>query len=741
LTIPKISERFDHEESSMPKKKSRKAASTPLEAVESGDLDALRALLKAGADVNESEEETALSKAAEVGRADLVKLLLEAGADPDFGGLSVPICQGVGSGNIEVVKLLIQAKAKVDARDEDGVTALMIAAAAGDLPMVRLLVAAGANPKLRDEEGESAIIKARESPTVVEFLIPLSTKKDIAAVAKAARIVPDKTKDLVQAARLGDARQVKRLLAEGTPMNGTDDEGETALYAAVEGGHAEIVDILLDKGAKVDSKNRYGRTPLLEAAHSGRMALAERLLAAGADVNVRDKLEGKTPFLACIRREEEHREMMRLLARHGADLNATDDYGRTAFSLAERYLGRDSDDEEERRDKEALREVFVKLGLLHPDANAFTNAAGTGDLAMVRSFIESGVPVDAVDEQERTALYMAVSRQHPDVVAELLKGKADVHKAIGRDEGEDVQWGGVARPCPHCATVFVSIERGRHCPRCRRQFDAHEVFGSNINDQPMFVSWSNSFVPLMAAAKVGNVVIARMLIDAGAAVNHGKDGVTPLMTACYYDHLEAAKLLIERGTDVRKETKTPDRVQEKISAAIIAGKRRNIAMIKLLWDAGAPAKDKKATLLVDAARHGDVRQIDDLLAQGASPAAEDPLSQEEPLAAAASAGKADAVRRLIAAGAPVNPVSARQVSALMLLANGVVERSKRGKIAPSDVDDYVAAAKCLVDAGAKVDVSFFGFKPIDSAKHASCRPLIDLLQTATRREQETMKRR
>jgi uncharacterized protein len=60
-----------------------------------------------------------------------------------------------------VAKLLLDHGARIDAADNRGRTALMIAAEAGHLEMVDLLIARGANRSLRDASGKSALDLAR----------------------------------------------------------------------------------------------------------------------------------------------------------------------------------------------------------------------------------------------------------------------------------------------------------------------------------------------------------------------------------------------------------------------------------------------------------------------------------------------------------------------------------------------------------------------------------------------------
>jgi ankyrin repeat protein len=56
----------------------------------------------------------------------------------------------------ETVALLLESGAEINAADDNGMTALMEAAAWGHTPMVRLLLAAGADSELRNKQGQTA---------------------------------------------------------------------------------------------------------------------------------------------------------------------------------------------------------------------------------------------------------------------------------------------------------------------------------------------------------------------------------------------------------------------------------------------------------------------------------------------------------------------------------------------------------------------------------------------------------
>ncbi len=90
---------------------------------------------------------------------------------------------------------------------------------------------------------------------------------------------------LYQAARSGQARRVRALLAEGANPDVRFRGDGTALIAAVRGGDADTVAALLEAGANPDLGIDGDGNPMIAAAARGRDDLVQQLLAAGADVD------------------------------------------------------------------------------------------------------------------------------------------------------------------------------------------------------------------------------------------------------------------------------------------------------------------------------------------------------------------------------------------------------------------------------------------------------------------------
>jgi len=117
---------------------------TPLSlAIEEQQFDAAAALINGGADVN-----------APASKYRLTPLMVVASELPPSANSLVRILQNHGP--MDIARALLAHKAKVNATDAAGVTALMIAAAHDNSPMIALLIQAGADPQMKSAAGETA---------------------------------------------------------------------------------------------------------------------------------------------------------------------------------------------------------------------------------------------------------------------------------------------------------------------------------------------------------------------------------------------------------------------------------------------------------------------------------------------------------------------------------------------------------------------------------------------------------
>jgi hypothetical protein len=117
-------------------------------------------------------------------------------------------------------------------------------------------------------------------------------------------------RELLDAARGGDAARVRELLRKGANVNARTENGITPLHWAAFWGHVDFVRLLLEHGAEVNAREENGWTPLHVAALTGHAEVARLLLERGADPSIRDR-DGRTPLDAA--REKGHKEVVRVI--------------------------------------------------------------------------------------------------------------------------------------------------------------------------------------------------------------------------------------------------------------------------------------------------------------------------------------------------------------------------------------------------------------------------------------------
>lgn len=142
-----------------------------LEAVISGDVDNARKLLSAGADIETRDEQgaTLLMLACHSGNLAIAKALLEAGAQvnaSDERGWT-PLMKAVYNADMDrgfadVVQVLIDAGADVEKPISYAIRPLMLAAGYGETAVVETLVNAGADVLARNEGGLTALMMVKQ---------------------------------------------------------------------------------------------------------------------------------------------------------------------------------------------------------------------------------------------------------------------------------------------------------------------------------------------------------------------------------------------------------------------------------------------------------------------------------------------------------------------------------------------------------------------------------------------------
>ncbi|WP_435808306.1 ankyrin repeat domain-containing protein [Streptomyces microflavus] len=184
------------------------------------------------------------------------------------------------TGDTDGVRTAIEGGARVDARDEELRTPLLLAVHGDRVEAARMLVAAGADPDAQDRRAESPWLATGVTGSVAMLHVLLPAGPDLTLRNRFGGIV------LIPASERGHVAYVREVLRlTDIDVDHVNRLGWTALLEAVilgDGGraHLEVVEALLAAGATPGLPDGDGATALAHAERRGFTELAALLRAA-----------------------------------------------------------------------------------------------------------------------------------------------------------------------------------------------------------------------------------------------------------------------------------------------------------------------------------------------------------------------------------------------------------------------------------------------------------------------------
>ena len=195
-------------------------------------------------------------------------------------------------GDVGAIQDRVQRGFALSCHDYDLRSPLHLAAAEGQLNVVRFYTEQAAlpeasvdlNPKDRwggtplDDaylHGHSAIVALLEEAGARRGKVRGRSEEKGRLRSSAVLVDAPFTDELIWAASMGDIAAVRRLVAQGVPLDSADYDHRTAMHLAASEGHTEVLRYLIAHGVLAQPLDRWGNAPLDDALRHGHTAAAE----------------------------------------------------------------------------------------------------------------------------------------------------------------------------------------------------------------------------------------------------------------------------------------------------------------------------------------------------------------------------------------------------------------------------------------------------------------------------------
>ncbi|XP_040440959.1 ankyrin-2 isoform X25 [Falco naumanni] len=456
----------------------------------------------------------------------------------------------------------------------------------------------------------------------------------------------------------------------------------------------------------------------LRAARAGNLDKVVEYLKSGIDINTCNQNGLNALHLAA---KEGHVGLVQELLERGSSVDSATKKGNTALHIAS-LAG-----------QAEVVKVLVKEGanINAQSQNGFTPlymAAQENHIEVVKYLLENGANQSTATEDGFTPLAVALQQGHNQAVAILLendtKGKVRLpalHIAARKD---DTKSAALLLQNDHNADVQSKMMVNRTTESGFTPLHIAAHYG-NVNVATLLLNRGaavdftarNGITPLHVASKRGNTNMVKLLLDRGGQIDaKTRDGLTPLHCAARSGHDQVVELLLERGAPLLARTKNG------LSPLHMAAQGDHVECVKHLLQHKAPVDDVTLdylTALHVAAHCGHYRVTKLLLDKRANPNAR-ALNGFTPLHIACKKNRIKVMELLVKYGASIQAITESGLTpihvaafmghlniVLLLLQNGASPdvTNIRGETAlhMAARAGQVEVVRCLLRNGALVD--------------------------------------
>ena len=422
--------------------KEEEAQNTALHAAAAVGATAIcKVLLEQGAvvDLPNITKHTALHLSVIEGHLETAKLLL----DHEFSPMKIAVFDSpvlhyaANEGNKDFIQPLIQSQADPEAANLHGHRALHFAARVGNDEFVEQLCTAvtDLNTNSRDQDGKTALHLAAAAghSSTVQLLQEKGAESDI--------LDSSKNLPIHYAAWDGHVHIVEILISDAN-MNVRGYSGRTLLSIGALRGHENIVRLLLDRNAMLELGDDGQSTPLMTAVSSKHDEIAQLLISKEANIYTTDG--GRRTLLHAAARNGNY-DMVRFLLDGHCDAHAASNFGDTPFL-----------DAVFSNDVRIIDHFFDhgvdgccdqnKLGITSVHA-----AAEEGNLQMLAKLLDAGAKADLSDRIGRSGLYVAANEGRHTLVEPLLS------LGLGVDGYDNCYWTPLGAACENGYVRFAQL--------------------------------------------------------------------------------------------------------------------------------------------------------------------------------------------------------------------------------------------------------------------------------------------